>query len=145
MGGKHCKHHPRMIQMVGLLWFTMVYYQYGLLWFTMVYYGLLWFTSTLDSDVELVLNGIQWDFSWFVIHINPQRLLRLGFLQHLVLGSQATGLSPEPQSWRHPVWNSESRCANNSQNSAKPCSKLKKTWKYACHESSQTILAMKTC
>ena len=47
----------------GLLWFTMVYYQYGLLWFTMVYYGLLWFTSTLDSDVELVLNGIQWDFS----------------------------------------------------------------------------------
>jgi hypothetical protein len=51
-------------------------------------------------------NGIQ----WFVIHINPPRL-RLGFLQHPVLGSQATGLSPEPQSWRQwIVWPTDTPC-----------------------------------
>ena len=34
-----CSHVPGVCY--GLLWFTMVYYE----WFTTVYYGLLWFTS----------------------------------------------------------------------------------------------------
>lgn len=88
-----------MIQMVGLLWFTMGYYG-----FTMAF-------STLDSHVELVLNGIQWDFDKCHPH-HSTAALSLGFLQHPVLGSQATGLSPEPQSLEAVDL---------------PCSKLKKT------------------
>ena len=137
MGGKHCKHQPRMIQMVGLLWFTMVYY--GLPWFTMAF-------STLDSDVELVLNGIQSVFDKCHPH-HSTAALSLGFLQHPVLGSQATGLSPEPQSLEAvdrptdtPFANSESRCAikiarKESEAHAVNWRRPEKSWKYVRHES----------
>ena len=125
---KHCKHHPRMIQMVGLLWFTMVYY--GLLW---IYYGFTMGFSTLDSDVELVLNGIQWDS--MICHPHQSTAAPSGipatpcswFAGHRLVTRASILETVDRVANRHPVWSSESRCAINSQNSANPCSKLKKT------------------